>query len=91
MDGQNAVSQAMTVEEKMFSGLLYYCAGDGFDAPLRAKFERAKDLLWEFNRTRASELAKRDELLQYIRVRREELLYRAAAARRLGLFHLARE
>lgn len=56
----------MTLEEKMKTGALYNCALDAMDEALAAKLDECKALLYDFNQSRPSELAKRNEILHRV-------------------------
>lgn len=56
----------MTIAEKMRSGMLYPSDFSNLDAASYAEWMRCKELLYEFNHSRPSELQRRTELLRSV-------------------------
>ena len=56
----------MDFKEKMKNGYLYRCYDDVIGEELVNKLAKCKELLYDFNHTRPSELAKRDEIIRKV-------------------------
>lgn len=56
----------MTVEELIGSGQLYCCSIENDDAEMAARRLQCKELLFDFNNTRPSQLQERDEILRRV-------------------------
>lgn len=56
----------MTVEERIKSGELYPCSIEGDDEEMAARRMEAKELIYDYNLTRPSEIEKRTEILKKV-------------------------
>ena len=56
----------MTLEEKMKSGILYNCSMNVLDKDLEKKLYECKELLYDFNNSRPSQVKLRDEIIRKV-------------------------
>ena len=56
----------MTLEEKMKSGMLYNCSMNVLDKDLEKKLYECKELLYDFNNSRPSQVKLRDEIIRKV-------------------------
>lgn len=56
----------MDLKEKMATGALYNCSLDALDPELEAQLNRCKELLYDYNLTRPSEIEKREEIIKAV-------------------------
>lgn len=56
----------MTLKEKMQNGMLYNCSFEALDAEMEETLSRCKELLYDFNHSRPSELEKRNEIIRSV-------------------------
>ncbi len=63
----------MTSEEKMKSGDLYRC--DSLDPALEEKLAECKELLYDYNHTRPSEIKRREEIIHKVFAETKENFY----------------